>query len=388
MKEVVIVDAVRTPMARSKGGYFRNTRAEDLSAHLIKALLQRNEAVDPKEVEDVIWGCVQQTLEQGFNIARMASILGGLPHSVAAQTINRLCGSSMTSIHSAAMAIQSGNGDVFICGGVEHMGHVPMNHGVDINPALAHGAAKAAGMMGITAEFLGKFNGVTREAQDEFAYHSHRKAAEATEGKLWANELVPIEGHDRNGFLVDVDYDEVIRPETTVEKLSALRPVFIPKIGTVTAGNSSAISDGASALLITSLDKARELGLKPLAKIRSMASAGCEPSLMGRGPVPASRKALKRAGLSIEDIEYLELNEAFAAQSLAVIREMKLGKHVDRINVKGGAIALGHPLGCSGARITGALAHIMQENDAQFGLATMCIGLGQGIATVLERIDA
>ena len=382
MHEAVIVDAVRTPMGRSKGGYFRNVRSEDLSAATIRALLTRNSALNPKEIEDVIWGCVQQTLEQGFNIGRMAAILAGVPHEVSAQTINRLCGSSMSALHNAVMSIQTGNGDVFICGGVEHMGHVPMNHGVDINPALAHGTAKVAGLMGVTAEFLGKFNGVGRKAQDEFAYESHRRAAAAD----WSRELIPVTGHDPDGILLSVDYDEVIRRDASIEALSKLRPAFDPKGGTVTAGNSSAISDGASALLVMSAQRAKDLGLTPLVKVRSVASAGCQPSLMGRGPVPASKKALKRAGLSLADMEYIELNEAFAAQSLAVIKEMKLKDKMDRINIKGGAIALGHPLGCSGARITGTLAHIMVEQDATFGLSTMCIGLGQGVATVLERV--
>jgi acetyl-CoA acyltransferase len=386
MKDVVIVDAVRTPMGRSKAGVFRNVRAENLSAHLIKALLKRNESLNPKDIEDIIWGCVQQTLEQGFNIGRMASVLAGVPYTVAAQTVNRLCGSSMSAIHTASMSVQTNNGDVFVCGGVEHMGHVPMTHGVDFNPALSLHAAKAAGMMGLTAEMLGTMNGVSREAQDAFALESHMRAARATEQKAWANELVSVAGHDKDDAPLMVDYDEVIRPETTLEALAKLRPSFNPKGGTVTAGNSSALSDGAAAVLVMSLDKANELGLKPLAKIRSIAAAGCDPSIMGRGPVPASNKALKRAGLTLDDIDYIELNEAFAAQSLAVIKEMKLKDRMDVINVKGGAIALGHPLGCSGARITGALAHILNEKDAQFGLATMCIGLGQGVATVLERI--
>ncbi len=385
MKEAVIVDAVRTPMGRSKGGVFRNVRAEDLSAHLIKALLERNAALDAADIEDIIWGCVQQTLEQGFNIARMASVLAGVPYSVSAQTVNRLCGSSMTAIHTAALAVQTSNGDAFICGGVEHMGHIPMNHGVDINPSLSLNAAKAAGMMGLTAEMLGKLNAVDRQSQDEFALASHQKAAAATQAKAWSKELVPVAGHDADGIPLMVDYDEVIRPETTFEALSKLRPSFDPK-GSVTAGNSSAISDGAAAMMIMSREKADALGLKPMARIVSVASAGCDPSIMGRGPVPATQKALKRAGLTLDDIDYFELNEAFAAQSLAVVKEMKLTERMDRINVKGGAIALGHPLGCSGTRITGAVAHVLEEQDAQFGLATMCIGLGQGVSTIIERI--
>jgi len=386
MTDVVIVDAVRTPMGRSKAGVFRNVRAEDLSAHLIRALLARSPSLKAAEVEDVIWGCVQQTLEQGFNVARMASILAGLPYSVAAQTVNRLCGSSMSAIHTATMSIQTGNGDVFICGGVEHMGHIPMTHGVDFNPALSVHAAKASGMMGLTAEMLGKVNAVSREAQDAFALESHMRAARATAGREWARELVPTAGHDADGAPVMVDADEVVRPDTTLEALAALKPSFDPKGGTVTAGNSSAISDGASAVLMMSAARAAELGLKPLAKIRASAAAGCDPAVMGRGPVPATQKALKRAGLTLADIDYFELNEAFAAQALAVVKELKLGDRMDRINVKGGAIALGHPLGCSGARITGALAHILNERDAQLGVATMCIGLGQGVATVLERV--
>ena len=386
MKDVVIVDAVRTPMGRSKGGVFRNVRADDLSAHLIRALLTRNAAVNPAEIEDVIWGCVQQTLEQGFNVARFAAVLADVPHTVSAQTVNRLCGSSMSAIHTAAMSIMTGNGDIFVCGGVEHMGHIAMTHGVDFNPQLSQHAAKAAGMMGLTAEMQARMFGVGREAQDEFAYTSHMRATEATEKKLWANELVPTAGHDADGNPLLVRVDEVVRPETTIEALSKLKPSFDPT-GSVTAGNSSAISDGASAMLLMSAERAKDLGLTPMAKIRAMASAGCEPSLMGRGPVPASQKALKRAGLSMSDVDYIELNEAFAAQSLAVIGELKLKDRKDIINVKGGAIALGHPLGCSGCRITGALAHVMQEKDAKLGLATMCIGLGQGVATILERVS-
>lgn len=390
MKEVVIVDAVRTPMGRSKNGMFRNVRAENLSAELIKALLERNEALNAKEIEDIVWGCVGQTLEQGFNIARMASLLAGVPNEVSAQTVNRLCGSSMTAIHTAAHSIQAGAGgeDVFLCGGVEHMGHVPMTHGIDANPALSIGNAKAAGMMGLTAELLGTLNQVSREDQDQFALRSHQLAAKATAAGEFRDEIVPIAGHDADGATQLCEDDEVFRAGANIEDLAKLRPVFNPRGGTVTAGNSSALSDGASAVLVMSADKAKALGLKPLARIVSTATAGCDPSIMGRGPVPATQKALKRAGMELSDIDYFELNEAFAAQSLAVMKELKmLGTDMqERTNIKGGAIALGHPLGCSGARITGALAHILNQKDAQFGLATMCIGMGQGVATVLERV--
>jgi len=387
MKDVVIVDAIRTPMGRSKGGAFRNVRAEDLSAELMKGLLARNPNVDPNELEDIYWGCVQQTLEQGFNVARNSALLAGIPHQVGAVTVNRLCGSSMQAIHDATRAIQTGNGDIFIAGGVEHMGHVPMMHGVDFHPGLNRSVAKAAGSMGLTAELLGKKFGITREEQDQFGARSHRLAHEATLNGGFKGEIQAINGHDEHGVLKRFAHDEVIRPETTVEALAALRPVFDPANGTVTAGTSSAISDGAAATLIMSAERAKQLGLTPRVRIRSMAVAGCDPSIMGFGPVPATQKALKRAGLSLADIDLFELNEAFAAQALAVMRGLKIEDRMDtQVNLNGGAIALGHPLGCSGARISTTLINLMEQKGATLGLATMCIGLGQGIATVFERV--
>ena len=385
MTDVVIVDAVRTPMGRSKAGVFRNVRAENLSAELIKALMKRNPAVNPKEIEDVIWGCVQQTKEQGFNIARQASLLAGLPIEVSGQTVNRLCGSSMTAIHSAVGAIQAGAGEIFICGGVEHMGHVPMDYNFDGNPELSVTTAKAAAMMGLTAEMLATAFQLSRLKQDEFALASHQKAAAAQKNGAFKNEMVPVAGHDADGLPILVDFDEVVRGNANIEDLGKLKPAFNPK-GSVTAGNSSALSDGASAVLVMTADKAKALGCKPLARIVSMASAGCDPSTMGRGPVPATLKALKRAGLTLADIDYFELNEAFAAQALSVMTELKILDRMDRVNLKGGAIALGHPLGCSGARITGALAHVLNEQGGRYGLATMCIGMGQGVATIIERL--
>lgn len=385
--EAVIVDAVRTPMGRSKGGMFRNVRADELSAHVMEALLKRNPSVNPAEIEDVIWGCVQQTLEQGYNVARFATLQTSIPKTVSSQTVNRLCGSSMTALHMATHSIQSGNGDLFLVGGVEHMGHVPMTHGVDLNPKLGKRMAKAAGSMGLTAELLGKIHGITREQQDRFALRSHQKATEATQQGRFKNEIVAIEGHDENGFLKSFDYDEVIRMDASFEGLSALKPVFDPKNGTVTAGNSSALSDGASALLVMSAAKAKSLGLQPLARVRATASAGCDPSIMGYGPVPAVQKALKRAGLQIQDIDLFELNEAFAAQSLPVLKDLGLLDVMEaRVNLNGGAIALGHPLGCSGSRIVGTLLHLMKAKKARLGVATMCIGMGQGVATVLEQV--
>ncbi len=387
MEKVVIVDAIRTPMGRSKGGAFRNLRAEDLSAHLMRGILSRNSALDPAALDDIYWGCVQQTLEQGFNIARNAALLAEIPHSVPAVTVNRLCGSSMQALHDAARMIQTGDAHACLIGGVEHMGHVPMSHGVDFHPGLSRNVAKAAGMMGLTAEMLSRMHGISREMQDQFAARSHQRAWAATEAGHFKAEILPTSGHDADGVLKRFDYDEVIRPETTVEGLAALKPAFDPVNGTVTAGSSSALSDGASAMLLMSESRAKELGLKIRAYVRSMAVVGCDPSIMGYGPVPASQMALKKAGLSVADIDLFEMNEAFAAQILPCIKDLGLMDKIDeKINLNGGAIALGHPLGCSGTRISTTLLNLMERRDAQFGLATMCIGLGQGIATVIERV--
>ncbi len=385
--DAVIIDCARTPMARTKNSVFRFVRAENLSATLVDALLARNSALDPALIDDVIWGCVNQTKEQGWNIARMMSLLTRIPHSVPAQTVSRLCGSSMSALHTATQAIQSGNGDVFVVGGVEHMTHLPMDYGIDPNPALSKNVAKAAGMMGLTAEALAMLHGITREEQDQFGLRSQQRAFAAQKAGDFDREIVPIEGHDEAGFKQLIRDDTTIRGDTTIEALRELTPVFNPKGGTVTAGTSSQITDGASAMLVTSAAKARELGLIPRARIVSMAVVGVDPSIMGYGPVPATQKALQRAGLSIEDIGCVELNEAFAAQALPVLKDLNLRDAMDeKVNLRGGAIALGHPFGCSGTRITTTLLHIMETRDVQFGLATMCIGLGQGISTIIERI--
>jgi len=386
-RDVVIIDCVRSPMGRSKNGMFRNVRADTLSAELIKALLSRNPALDPTGIEDVIWGCVNQTLEQGMNVARNAALLAGLPHTVPGQTVNRLCGSSMQALHAAAAQIMTGQGEVFLVGGVEHMGHVPMMHGIDLNPAASRQYARGSNMMGLTAQLLGRMHGISREMQDQFALRSHRRAWEATQQGRFKREIIGIEGHDARGFRTLCDIDEVIRADTSLESLAALPPVFDPKNGTVTAGSSSALSDGAAAMLVMSAGRAASLDLRPRVKIRSMAVAGCDPAIMGYGPVPATKKALERAGLAVKDIQVAELNEAFAAQALPVLKDLGLLETMDdRVNVNGGAIALGHPLGCSGARITTTLVNAMEWKDAEIGLATMCIGLGQGIATVVERV--
>lgn len=386
--DIVIIDGVRSPMAQSKGGSFRNVRADDLSARMIQGLLARNSALDPSQIDDVIWGCVNQTLEQGFNVARSAALLAGLPHTVPGQTVNRLCGSSMSALHTAAQAIASGNGEIFVVGGVEHMGHIPILHGIDINPAASKEIAKASMMMGLTAEMLGKMNAISREEQDAFAARSHQRAHKAALEGRWDNEILPVEGHDSRGFKRLVTKDEVIRPDTTVETLAGLKPAFMPRGGTVTAGSSSAFSDGASAMLVMSAARAKELGLTPRARVIGMGVAGCDPSIMGYGPVPASQKALKQAGLSVNDLDVVELNEAFAAQALAVLKGLRLLDVMDeKVNLNGGAIALGHPLGCSGTRISTTLINVMEQQNASLGLATMCIGMGQGIATVFERLN-
>ena len=382
-RDVVIVDGVRSAMGKSRNGMFRNVRADSLSAELVRALVARNQ-FDTNEVEDVIWGCVNQTLEQGMNIARNIGLLADLPKTAAGQTVNRLCGSSMQALHTAAAQIATNQGDVFIIGGVEHMGHVGMMHGIDLNPEASKHYAKASNMMGLTAEMLGRMNGISRDEQDAFGVESHRRAWAATLEGRFKNEIVGVEGHDANGFKILCDIDEVIRADANLEAFKSLKPVFDPKGGSVTAATSSALSDGASAMLLMSAERAQALGLKPRAVIRSMAVAGCDAAIMGYGPVPATQKALKRAGLTMADIQTIELNEAFAAQGLSVMKGLGVYEKQDIINHNGGAIALGHPLGCSGARITTTL--VMEQQDTQIGLATMCIGLGQGIATIIERV--
>lgn len=386
MKKAVIVDAVRSAMGRSKNGSFRHVRAEEMSAQLMDGILERNPEVNPAEIEDVIWGCVQQTLEQGFNIARNAALLTRIPKEVSAQTVNRLCGSSMTALHMAAQGIMSGQGEIYLVGGVEHMGHVAMTHGVDFNPGYSKVAAKASGAMGLTAEMLGVMHKISREDQDKFALRSHKRAIAATKSGKFRDEIIPIQGHDADGVPYMVKDDEVAREDANLEALGKLRAVFNPRGGTVTAGNSSALSDGASCLLVMSEDKAKELGLEIMGVVKAMAATGCDPSIMGYGPVPATKKALKQADLEVEDIELWEVNEAFAAQSLPVLKDLGLLEKADDIvNPNGGAIALGHPLGCSGARIVTTLLHEMKRRDNKVGVATMCIGIGQGIATVIER---
>ncbi|TWU29874.1 acetyl-CoA C-acyltransferase FadA [Bythopirellula polymerisocia] len=385
MKSPVIVDCCRTPIGRSHAekGVFRQVRSDDLAVAVVQAIVERT-GIDPAEIEDLVLGNTQQQREQGFNIGRIVGLIAGLPSSVPGATINRLCGSSLQAINQASHSIIAGGEDVQIVGGLEHMQHIPMDAGVDFNPKLFHATSKGALHMGYTAEFLAQSQSISRESQDEFALASHKKAAAATEAGEFASEIIPVWGLDEAGNRELVTADQCIRPDTSLEALAALKPAFMPGIGTVTAGNSSPLNDGAAALLIMSEEKAKSLGLKPLVRVLSTAVAGVDPAVMGTGPVPATKKALKRAGLKLNDIDLVELNEAFAAQALACMQMLEFD--AAKVNVRGGAIAIGHPLGASGARISTTLIHTMIDRGATLGLATMCIGIGQGIATVFERV--
>ena len=383
MRHAVVIDAARTPVGRAHAekGIFRDVRADDLSADLMRALLDRV-GLPAGEVEDIHWGCVKQQGEQGYDIARMAAVIAGLPIEVGGVTVNRNCGSSLQAINQAAQSIAAGCEDVQIAGGVEHMHHIPMEVGFDPSPRFFYRNSPATLNMGLTAENLAIKYKIGRREQDEFALRSHRLAGAATDSGAFAKEVVPTWGRDEEGRRKLLTEDQCIRRDTSLEALGALKPAFMPEGGTVTAGNSSPLNVGAAALLVMSEDRARELGLQPWVRIRSMAVAGVDPSVMGIGPVPATHKALERAGLKLEDIDLIEINEAFAAQTLAVIKLLKAD--IQKVNVRGGALAIGHPLGASGARIATTLIHAMKERGARHGLATMCIGAGQGIATIFE----
>ncbi len=385
MRQAVVVEAVRTPIGRAhpEKGYYRDVRADDLSADLMKALLERA-GVPAEAVEDVQWGCVKQQGEQGYDVARMAALIAGLPLEVGGVTVNRNCGSSLQAINSAAGSIAAGGEDVQIAGGVEHMHHIPMEAGFDASPRLWYRHSPATMHMGLTAENLAIRYKIGRREQDEFALRSHQRAAQATDSGAFRKEIIPTWGRDEEGRRKVLTEDQCIRRDTSLEALGALRPAFMPDGGTVTAGNASPLNVGAAALLVMSEERAKELGLRPKVRIRAMAVAGVDPSVMGIGPVPATHKALERAGLKLEDIDLIEINEAFAAQTLAVMKLLKVGP--EKVNVRGGAVAIGHPLGASGARIAATLIHAMEDRQAKFGLATMCIGAGQGIATVFEAV--
>ena len=381
-----MVECVRSPVGRahSETGFFRDVRADDLAVAVVEGLVEKS-AIEPDQIEDCLMGNTQQQGEQGFCVARNIALMSGLPVHTGGVTINRLCGSSLQAVNQGAHAIMSGFENVQIVGGLEHMHHIPMDKDFDINPKLFTRTSKGALMMGVTAEFLAQMHSISREAQDDFALRSHELAAKATTDGHFKNEIIPVWGRNEVGERTLFDFDQSIRNETSPEALAKLKPAFMPGMGTVTAGNSSPLNDGADAMLIMSEEKAAELGLRPLARITATAIAGVDPCVMGTGPVPATQKALQRANLSLQDIDLIELNEAFAAQALACVE--LLGMDIDRVNVAGGAIAIGHPLGASGARIATTLIHNMVTRGVRYGLATMCIGVGQGIATIFERID-
>ncbi len=398
-QEALIIDAVRTPVGRY-GGALKDVRPDDLAALVIRALVERT-GVDPRRIEDVILGCANQAGEDNRNVARMAVLLAGLPIEVAGCTVNRLCGSGLQAINDAAHAVRVGEGEVFIAGGVESMTRAPLVMAKPseafprgnqqmfdttlgwrfTNPRLAEMYYPYS--MGETAENVAERWGITREEQDRFALESQRRAAEAIASGRFKDEIVPVTIPQRKGDPIVVDTDEHPRPDTTLEKLAKLPPAF-REGGTVTAGNSSGINDGASAVLITSKRAAEEMGLKPMARIVASAVAGVHPDCMGIGPIPATRKALERAGLTVDDLDLIELNEAFASQSIVCIRELRLDPA--KVNVNGGAIALGHALGNSGSRLMTTLVHELRRRGGRYGLATMCIGVGQGIATIIERV--
>ncbi len=398
-RKAAVICALRTPIGRY-GGTLSSVRPDDLAAHVIRAVVDRS-GIDPAQIDDVYMGAANQAGEDNRNVARMSALLAGLPTSVPGSTVNRLCASGLEAINIAARMIEANHGDVFIAGGVESMSRAPLvmskaetafdrNQQVYdtsigwrfTNPSLSE--LYHPYTMGETAENVAREHAISREDQDAFALWSHEKWQRANEEGRFDRELLPVEIPQRKGDPIRFTTDEHPRPDTTIEKLAKLRPVFAKDAnGTVTAGNASGVNDGAAALLIMEAEKAHALGLNPIAYVGPSASAGVDPAVMGVGPVPAVRKALGRAGLTLEDIDLIEINEAFAAQSLACARQ--LGIPDEKLNVNGGAIAIGHPLGCSGARIATTLIHEMIRTDAHRGIASLCVGVGQGLATVFER---
>ena len=398
MAEAVIVSAVRTPIGRANKGVLKDVRSDDLAAIAVKSALERVPNLDRSLIEDVIIGCAFPEGEQGMNLARLVGALAGIPETAGGVTVNRFCASSLQAVNMAAQNIMLGLGDAFVAGGVENMSRVPMGgFNPSFNPRLVkprEGEKVDSPYppieleygywsyipMGLTAENLAREYNIGRVEQDAFALRSHKRAIAATESGVFAREIVPVPLP--NGSLMEID--EGPRRDTSMEKLAALEPAFT-KGGTVTAGNSSPLNDGAAAVVLMSAEKARDLGITPLAKVLTMAVAGVRPDIMGIGPVPAMKKVLQRAGMQLGDIDIIELNEAFAAQSLSVVKAMGIDE--EKLNPHGGAIALGHPLGCSGARIIATLINDLQTHDKTFGIATLCIGGGQGLATIIERMS-
>jgi acetyl-CoA acyltransferase len=391
MKEAVIVSAARTAVGKAPRGGLRSVHTADLAATVIKAAIERAPGLDPKEVEDVILGCAMPEAEQGLNMGRVAALRAGLPVDVPGQTVNRFCASGLQTIALAAQQIMSGMADVLVAGGAESMSLVPMSgHHFAPNPTMAEISPDVYLGMGLTAENVAQKYGVSREDQDAFALRSHLRAVAAQDAGKFKDEIVPVEvenvwfeGGQRHRATAVVDADEGPRRDTSAAALSKLRPVFAAK-GTVTAGNSSQTSDGAAAVVVMSREKAESLGLKPLARFLSFAVGGVPPEIMGIGPVAAVPKALRLAGLTLNDIDLIELNEAFAAQAVAVIRALEMDE--EKVNVNGGAVALGHPLGCSGAKLTVQMLHELARRNARYGLVTMCVGGGMGAAGIFERM--
>lgn len=383
----VVVACCRTAIGRAHAerGLFRHVRGDELAAAVIRAAVERS-GVDPATIEDVILGVTQQRGELGGNAARTAALLAGLPFTAAGTTVNRLCGSGLEAIARAAQAIAAGAESVHVVGGVEHMQHLPMDSAIDIHPQVFSRSSKGMLSMGLTAEHLAAAHRISRQAQEAYALESHRKAAAAADAGLFDDEIVTVLGHDEAGGLVPATRDQSIRGDTSLEAMAALAPAFLPKVGTVTAATSAPVSDGAAALVVMPEAEALWQGLVPLARIVATAVAGVAPAAMGTGPIAATRKLLARTGINLAEIDLVELNEAFAAQAIHCIDELGLDRA--RVNVRGGSLAIGHPLGASGARIATTLLHALAADGQQLGLATMCIGLGQGIAALFERVES
>ncbi len=384
MTDIVIVAAARTPIGKAPNGVLRTTRPDDMAAHVIAALLARTPSLDPALIDDVILGCAMPEAEQGLNVARIASLRAGIPVSAAAVTVNRFCASGLEAIAQAAGRIATGSADIVIAGGTESMSLVPMGgHKVAPNPGLVRDYPDVYLSTGLVAENHARESGISREAQDAFALQSHQRALAAIDAGRFVDEIVPIDVATLNG-IVRIDTDEGPRRQTSADALAGLKPAFHAK-GTVTAGNSSQTSDAASAVIVMSGARATALGLTPLARFVGYATAGVKPELFGTGPVPAIRKLLERTGLTIDQMDLVELNEAFAAQVLACTKEIPISS--DRLNVNGGAVALGHPLGCTGARLTTSLLYELRRRNGRYGMVTMCVGGGMGAAAIFERSE-
>ncbi|MGI9453846.1 MAG: acetyl-CoA C-acyltransferase [Pirellulales bacterium] len=382
----VVVSCCRTAIGRSDAdhGVFREVRGDELAALVVAEAVARGR-VPPECIEDVLVGVTQQRAELGGNVARTIAMLAGLPFTAAASTTNRLCGSSLQGLSQACHSIVAGAEDVHVVAGVEHMQRLPMNSQISFHPQAFSRSSRAVVSMGLTAEFLATSRGISRKSQEEYALESHRRATQAADTGFFRNEIIQCQGLDDNGVLVFVERDQSIRSDANLVAMGKLNPVFLPKLGSVTAATSAPLSDGAAAMVVMSEATARRHQLTPLVRVLSTAVVGVSPALMGMGPVHATHKVLHRSGLRLQDIEIVELNEAFAVQAIACIEELKLD--YDRVNVCGGSLAIGHPLGASGARISTTLIHAMRDRQSRLGLATMCVGLGQGVAVIFELID-